>query len=91
MYPRSFLCEEDKIKHHTFAKKKEIREQAVWMSRFTCLFFLKLKPKLNRKRPHKRTSISTKSALFMRTMIYYINIIEIIKQVFCCKLKNEQD
>ena len=37
MYPRSFLCEEAKIKQRTPLKKElcEIGEQAIWESRFT--------------------------------------------------------
>ena len=43
MYPRSFLCEEAKIKQRTPLKKElcEIGEEAIWESRFTSflLFF----------------------------------------------------
>ena len=41
MYPRSFLCEEVKIKQHTSSKKElyEIGEEVIWESRFTCFFF----------------------------------------------------
>ena len=37
MYPRSFLCEEAKIKQRTLLKKElcEIDEEAIWESRFT--------------------------------------------------------
>ena len=37
MYPRSFLCEEAKIKQRTPLKKElcEIGEEAIWESRFT--------------------------------------------------------
>ena len=44
IYPRSFLCEEAKIKQHTFSKKKlcEIGEEAKWDFRFTCRFILRL-------------------------------------------------
>ena len=37
MYPRSFLCEEAKIKQRTSSKKElhEIGEEAIWESRFT--------------------------------------------------------
>ena len=37
MYPRSFLCEEAKIKQRTLLKKElcEIGEDAIWESRFT--------------------------------------------------------
>ena len=40
MYPRSFLCEEAKVKQHTSLKKElcEIGEEAIWESRFTCFF-----------------------------------------------------
>ena len=40
MFPRSFLCEEAKIKQRTPLKKElcEIREDAIWESRFTCFF-----------------------------------------------------
>ena len=36
MYPRSFLCEEAKIKQHTSLKKElcRIGEEAIWESRF---------------------------------------------------------
>ena len=44
MYPRSFLCEETKIKQRTSLKKElcEIGEEAIWESRFTSFleFFL---------------------------------------------------
>ena len=41
MYPRSFLCEEAKIKQHTSSKKElcEISEKAMWESRFTCFLY----------------------------------------------------
>ena len=41
MYPRSFLCEEAKIKQRTPLKKVvcEIGEKAIWESRFTSFFF----------------------------------------------------
>ena len=37
MYPRSFLCEEAKIKQRTSLKKElcEIGEEAIWESQFT--------------------------------------------------------
>ena len=37
MYPRSFLCEEAKIKQRTSLKEElcEIGEEAIWESRFT--------------------------------------------------------
>ena len=40
IFPRSFLCEEPKIKEHTSLKKKlcEIGEETIWESRFTCFF-----------------------------------------------------
>ena len=40
MYPRSFLCEEAKIKQRTPLKKElcEIGEEAIWESRFTSFF-----------------------------------------------------
>ena len=40
MYPRSFLCEEAKIKQRTPLKKElcEIGEEAIWESRFTPFF-----------------------------------------------------
>ena len=40
MYPRSFLCEEAKIKQRTPLKKElcEIGEEAIWESRFTYFF-----------------------------------------------------
>ena len=40
MYPRSFLCEEAKIKQRTPIKKElcEIGEEAIWESRFTSFF-----------------------------------------------------
>ena len=40
MYPRSFLCEEAKIKQRTPLKKAlcEIGEEAIWESRFTSFF-----------------------------------------------------
>ena len=46
MYPRNFLCEETKIKQHTSSKKKlcEIGEEAIWESRFTCLFLFVIPP-----------------------------------------------
>ena len=42
MYPRSFLCEEAKIKQRTPLKKElcEIGEEAIWESRFTSFFRL---------------------------------------------------
>ena len=42
MYPRSFLCEEAKIKQRTPLKKVlyEIGEEAIWESRFTSFFIL---------------------------------------------------
>ena len=42
MYPRSFLCEEAKIKQRTPSKKElcEIGEEAIWESRFTSFFLL---------------------------------------------------
>ena len=42
MYPRSFLCDEAKIKQRTPLKKElcEIGEEATWESRFT--FFFKI-------------------------------------------------
>ena len=44
MYPRSFLDEEAKIKQRTLLKKElcEIREEAIWESRFTSFCFLYL-------------------------------------------------
>ena len=41
MYPRSFLCEEAKIKQRTPLKKElcEIGEEAIWESRFTSFLF----------------------------------------------------
>ena len=43
MYPRSFLCEEAKIKQRTSLMKKlrEIGEEAISESRFTTFFFVK--------------------------------------------------
>ena len=40
MYPRSFLCEETKIKRRTSSKKEfyGIGEKAIWKSRFTSFF-----------------------------------------------------
>ena len=40
MYPRSFLCEEAKIKRRTPLRKElcEIGEEAIWESRFTSFF-----------------------------------------------------
>ena len=40
MYPRSFLCEEAKIKQRTPLLKElcEIGEEAIWQSRFTSFF-----------------------------------------------------
>ena len=40
MYPRSFICEEAKIKQRTPLEKElcEIGEEAIWKSRFTSLF-----------------------------------------------------
>ena len=40
MYPRSFLCEEAKIKQRTPLKKElcEIGEEVIWESRFTSFF-----------------------------------------------------
>ena len=45
MYPRSFLCEEAKIKHRTPLKEElcEIAEEAMWESRFTSFLILKKK------------------------------------------------
>ena len=45
MYPRSFLCEETKIKQRTFLKKElyEIGEEAIWESRFTTFFISEIK------------------------------------------------
>ena len=42
MYPRSFLCEEAKIKQRTPLKKEhcEIGEEAIWESRFPSFFYL---------------------------------------------------
>ena len=44
MYPRSFLCEEAKIKQRSPLKKElcEIGEEAIWESRFTS--FLLFRP-----------------------------------------------
>ena len=41
MYPRSFFCEEAKIKQRTPLKKElcEIGEEAIWESRFTSFLF----------------------------------------------------
>ena len=41
MYPRSFLCEEGKIKQRTSLKKElcEIGDKAKWESPFTSFFF----------------------------------------------------
>ena len=40
MYPRSFLCEEAKIKQRSPLKKElcEISEEAIWESRFISFF-----------------------------------------------------
>ena len=40
MHPRSFLCEEAKIKQRTPLKEElcEIGEEAIWESRFTSFF-----------------------------------------------------
>ena len=55
MYPRSFLCEEAKIKQLTPLKKElcEIGEEAIWESRFTSFFeydlqehFMQIIPKI---------------------------------------------
>ena len=48
MYPRTFLCEEVKIKQRTPLKKEicEIGEEAIWEYRFTSFFFFNEK-KLN--------------------------------------------
>ena len=42
MYPRSFLCEEAKIKQRTPLKKElcEIGKEAIWESRFTSFLML---------------------------------------------------
>ena len=42
MYPRSFLCEEAKIKQRTSWQKRlcEISEEAIWESRSTSFFFI---------------------------------------------------
>ena len=42
MYPRSFLCEEAKMKQRTPLKKElcEIGEEAIWESRFTYFLLL---------------------------------------------------
>ena len=42
MYPRSFFCEEAKIKQRTLLQKElcEIGEEAIWESRFTSFFFI---------------------------------------------------
>ena len=42
MYPRSFLCDEAKIKQRTPLKKQlcEIGEEAIWESRFTFFLFV---------------------------------------------------
>ena len=42
MYPRSFLCEEAKIKQRIPSKKEfcGIDEEAVWKSRFTSFFMV---------------------------------------------------
>ena len=42
MYPRSFLCEEAKIKQRTPLKEelREIGEEAIWESRFTSFFYI---------------------------------------------------
>ena len=42
MYPRSFLCEEAKIKQRTSLKKQhcEIGEEAIWESQYTSIFFV---------------------------------------------------
>ena len=42
MCPRSFICEEAKIKQRTPLKKElcEIGEEAVWESRFTSFFII---------------------------------------------------
>ena len=44
MYPRSFLCEEAKIKQRTPLKKElcEIGEEAIWESWFTSFFKLNI-------------------------------------------------
>ena len=44
MYPRSFLCEEAKIKHRTSSKEQicEIGEGAIWESRFTSFYWIRL-------------------------------------------------
>ena len=43
MYPRSFLCEEAKIKQRTPLKKElcEIGQEAIWESRFTSFFYFR--------------------------------------------------
>ena len=45
MYPRSFLCEEAKIKQHTSSEKElcEIGEEAIWGSQFTCFLNIWIK------------------------------------------------
>ena len=42
MYPRSFLCEEAKIKKRTTLKKKlrEIGKETIWESRFTSFLYI---------------------------------------------------
>ena len=48
MYPRSFLCEEAKIKQRTPLKKElcEIGEEAIWEFRFTSFFFISRSPEI---------------------------------------------
>ena len=63
MYPRSFLCEEAKIKQRTPLKKElcKIDEEAIWESRFTSFFYMQLR-KLFR-------YLSFSSIIFFRTSI----------------------
>ena len=68
MYPRSFLCDEAKIKQRTPLKKElcEIGEEAIWESRFTSFFFFCLH------------SHSSQSQVKLRDLTIVLQIVSVI-------------
>ena len=76
MYPRSFLCEEAKIKQRTPLKKElcEIGEEAIWESRFTSFFLSFGKRYSFRVNIFSAPSNSTKSGyIFLKVTLPYFD------------------
>ena len=74
MYTWSFLCDEAKIKEHTFSKKElcEIGEEAIWESRFAYFFYYLITYGVCKKRKYCNRMIEKKNLLLMNVHVFYI-------------------